>query len=205
MLRQKSNIYLRIKRIIDFCIAFMAMPFLGLFLFVCSICIKVDDGGSIFYIARRTGFKGKPFKMIKLRSMKPNAPDIRLEDDSTFNSSDDPRVTKFGKFARKTSIDEIPQIINVLLGDMSFVGPRPNSVSYYDRYTEKEKRIFTVRPGITGYNQVINRNSVGTKEKLKNDIYYVDHMSFLFDMKIVLKTIKVVLSKKNVYRVDEGN
>lgn len=204
MIRQK-NIYLRIKRIIDFSIAFMAMPFLGPFLLICTICIKVDDGGPVFYIAKRSGFKGKPFKMIKLRSMKTNAPDIRLEDDSTFNSSNDPRVTKFGKFARKTSIDEIPQIINVLLGDMSFVGPRPNSVSYYDRYTEKEKRIFTVRPGITGYNQVINRNSVGTKEKLKNDIYYIDHMSFLFDMKIVLKTIKVVLLKKNVYRFDGNN
>ena len=110
---------------------------------------------------------GKTFKMFKLRSMKVNAPDIRLADGSTYNGDDDPRVTKFGKFARKTSIDELPQVINILKGDMTFIGPRPDTPVGSAAYTEEEKIILTVRPGVTGYNQAVNRNSVLTKEKRK--------------------------------------
>ena len=138
--------------------------------------------------------------MFKLRTMKENAPDIRLSDGSTYNGDDDPRVTKFGKIARKTSIDELPQIINIILGDMSFIGPRPDTPVYLDQYTEEEKIILTVRPGITGYNQALNRNSVLTKEKLKNDIYYVQNLSLWFDIRIVFMTIKTVLTNKNVNR-----
>ena len=138
--------------------------------------------------------------MYKLRSMKENAPDIRLEDGSTFNGDDDPRVTKFGKFARKTSIDELPQIINVLKGDMSFIGPRPDTPMYLDKYTDEEKIILTVRPGITGYNQAINRNSVLTKEKLENDVYYVKHLSLFFDFKIIFMTINTIIMRKNINR-----
>lgn len=194
--------YMYIKRIIDFSIALIAMPFLCVFILVSAICIKLDDGGPIFYIAERIGRFGNSFKMIKLRSMKVNSPDIRLNDNSTFNSKNDPRVTRFGKFARRTSIDEIPQIINVLKGDMSLVGPRPDLVSYFSQYTKKEKLVLMVRPGITGYNQVINRNAAGIKEKLKNDIYYVNNLSLLLDIKIILMTIKVVLFQKNIYRVN---
>src|SRR5699024_990117 len=164
------------------------------------IFIKVEDGGPIFYMAERTGRFGIPFKMYKLRSMKVNAPDIRLADGSTYNGEDDPRVTKFGKFARKTSIDELPQIINILKGDMSFIGPRPDTPMYLEKYTPEERIILTVRPGITGYNQAINRNSVLTKEKLKNDIFYVKHMSLLFDIKIIFMTISTVLRHKNINR-----
>ena len=171
-----------------------------LIIFISFIFIKIEDRGPIFYKAERTGLFGKPFKMYKLRSMKVNAPDIRLEDGSTYNGDDDPRVTKFGKFIRKTSIDELPQIINVLLGDMSFIGPRPDTPMYLDKYTEEEKKILTVRPGITGYNQAINRNSVLTKEKLKNDIYYVEHLSLLFDIKIIFLTILTLLKRNNVNR-----
>ncbi|HCT16932.1 MAG TPA: sugar transferase, partial [Ruminococcaceae bacterium] len=143
---------------------------------------------------------GKPFKMYKLRSMKVNAPDIRLADGSTYNGDDDPRVTKFGKFARKTSIDELPQIINILKGDMSFIGPRPDPLSDLADYSEEDMLILTVRPGITGYNQAINRNSVLTKEKRQNDIYYVEHMSIGFDIKIIFMTLMTVLKRKNVNR-----
>lgn len=197
--------YIKIKRIIDFIVALLCMPIVGIVLGISAICIKHDDGGPIFYMAERTGRFGKPFKMFKLRSMKVNSPDIRLEDGSTFNSEDDPRVTQFGKFARKTSVDEIPQLINVLKGDMSLIGPRPDSVSYLSEYTKDELQILKVRPGITGYNQVINRNAVGTKEKLRNDIYYVKHMSFLFDLKIIFLTIKTVFTRKNIYRIEENN
>ena len=192
--------YQIIKRIFDFSLAFVSLPFLLPVLVVSAVLIKLEDGGPVFYMAERTGLYGKPFKMYKLRSMKVNAPDIRLEDGSTYNAEDDPRVTKFGRFARKTSIDELPQLLNVLLGDMSFVGPRPDSSFYLEYYTEEERIILTVRPGITGYNQVINRNAVGTKEKLRNDIYYVQNASLLFDFKIILMTIKIVLNSKGVYR-----
>lgn len=196
--------YIKVKRIIDFILALIGMPFLGIILLASAICIKLEDGGSVFYLADRTGRFGKPFKMYKLRSMKINAPDLRLEDGSTYNSVDDPRVTKFGKFARKTSIDETPQLINILKGDMALIGPRPDSASYINQYSEEERKILKVRPGVTGYNQAINRNAVGTKEKLKNDIYYVEHMSFLFDVKIICMTVKTVLFRKNIYRVDKG-
>lgn len=140
--------------------------------------------------------------MIKFRSMKVNAPDIRLEDGSTYNSDNDERVTKIGKIIRKTSIDEIPQALNILKGDMAFIGPRPDSAMWLNNYTEEERTILSVRPGITGYNQAINRNAVGTKEKLLNDIIYVEKMSFLFDLKIFCMTVKSVLLSKNIYRED---
>ena len=132
--------------------------------------------------------------------MKVNAPDIRLADGSTYNGEDDPRVTRFGRFARKTSIDELPQVINILKGEMSFIGPRPDTPMYLDKYTDEERMALTVRPGITGYNQAIKRNAVLTKEKLKNDVYYVKHLSLWFDIKIVFMTVITVLSHRNINR-----
>lgn len=188
------------KRIIDFCISLVAFPFV-LILCVCVwIAIKLDDGGPLFHMASRIGKDGRIFKMYKFRSMIVNAPDLRMEDGSTYNAEDDPRVTKVGHFLRKTSLDEIPQLINVLIGDMALIGPRPDSAFYLEHYTPEERIILTVRPGITGWNQAINRNSVGTKEKLQADIYYVNHLSFLFDCKVIWLTIKTVLTHKSVYR-----
>lgn len=195
-----SLIYRFVKRVFDImCSVILLIP-IGVVIAISTVLIKLEDGGPIFYMAARTGRFGKPFKMFKLRSMKVNAPDIRLADGSTYNGEDDPRVTKFGKFARKTSIDELPQIINVLKGDMSLIGPRPDTPMYLDKYTEEERIILTVRPGVTGYNQAINRNSVLTKEKLKNDVYYVKHLSLIFDIKIIFMTVATVLGNRNVNR-----
>ncbi len=188
------------KRLIDFIISLIALPFVLLLCLFVWIAIKIDDGGPLFYMASRIGKGGKIFKMFKFRSMKVNAPDIRMEDGSTYNAADDPRVTKVGEFLRKTSIDEIPQLLNVFLGHMALIGPRPDSAFYLEHYTPEERVILTVRPGITGWNQAINRNSVGTKEKLQADIYYVNHLSFLFDLKVLWLTVKTVLSHKSVYR-----
>lgn len=197
-----SLIYRFVKRLFDIiCSAILMIP-IGLVIIISAIFIKAEDRGPVFYMADRTGRYGKIFKMFKLRSMKVNAPDIRLADGSTYNGDDDPRVTKFGKFARKTSIDELPQVINILKGDMTFIGPRPDTPVGSAAYTEEERIILTVRPGITGYNQAVNRNSVLTKEKLKNDIYYVNHLSLWFDIKIVFMTIATVLGHKNINRVD---
>ncbi len=178
---------------------------IGLVIAVSTVFIKAEDGGSVFYMADRIGQFGKIFKMYKLRSMKENSPDIRLADGSTYNGDDDPRVTKFGKFARKTSIDELPQVINILKGEMSFIGPRPDTPMYLDKYTEEEKIILTVRPGVTGYNQAINRNSVLTKEKLKNDVYYAEHLSLWFDIKIIFMSLVTVLKHKNVNRTESNS
>ena len=188
------------KRLIDFIIALIAFPFVLLLCIFVWIAIKLDDGGPLFHMASRIGKNGRIFKMFKFRSMIVNAPDLRMEDGSTYNAEDDPRVTKVGKFLRKTSLDEIPQLLNVLIGDMALIGPRPDSAFYLEYYTPEERVILTVRPGITGWNQAVNRNSVGTKEKLQADIYYVEHLSFLFDCKVIWLTIKTVLSHKDVYR-----
>ena len=194
--------YRIVKRGFDIlCSAVLMIP-VGILVGIFSLVIKLDDGGSVFYMAERTGRFGKPFKMYKLRSMKENAPDIRLPDGSTYNGDDDPRVTRFGRFARKTSVDELPQVINILKGDMSFIGPRPDTPAGSAAYTDEEKIILTVRPGITGYNQAVNRNSVFTKEKLTNDIYYVKHLSLFFDIKILFMTLMTVLKRENVNRED---
>lgn len=197
-----SIIYRFIKRVVDIIGVIILMIPIGVIIIVSAIFIKFEDQGPVFYMAERTGRYGKLFKMFKLRSMKINAPDIRLSDGSTYNGDDDPRVTKFGRFARKTSIDELPQLLNVLKGDMTFIGPRPDSPIGSAAYTEEERIILTVRPGVTGYNQAVNRNSVLTKEKLKNDIYYVKHLSLWFDIKIAFMTITTVLGKNNVNRAN---
>lgn len=197
-----SLLYRFIKRLFDVIVSAILMIPIGIVILISGAAIKAEDKGPIFYMADRTGRFGRIFKMYKLRSMKVNAPDIRMADGSTYNGDDDPRVTKFGKFARKTSIDELPQVINILKGDMTFIGPRPDTPVGSAAYTDEEKIILTVRPGITGYNQAVNRNSVLTKEKLKNDIYYVKHLSLWFDIKIVFMTIATVLGHKNINRAD---
>ncbi|MBR4578564.1 MAG: sugar transferase [Oscillospiraceae bacterium] len=197
-----SLVYRFIKRLFDVMMSSVLMIPVGIVIVISGIFIKVEDRGPIFYMADRTGRFGKNFKMYKLRSMKVNAPDIRLADGSTYNGEDDPRVTRFGRFARKTSIDELPQVINILKGDMTFIGPRPDTPVGSAAYTDEEKIILTVRPGITGYNQAVNRNSVLTKEKLKNDLYYVNHLSLWFDIKIVFMTIASVLGHKNINRAN---
>lgn len=127
-----------------------------------------------------------------------NAPDIRMENGDTYNGDDDPRVTKIGRFMRKTSIDEIPQFLNVLNGTMSFIGPRPDTPDFLQVYEEKYPSVLTIKPGITGYNQAYFRNSIDGAEKMRNDNYYAEHLTFWMDVKIVFKTIKTVLFRENV-------
>ena len=153
----------------------------------------------IHYNAERIGRNGKLFKMYKFRSMYVNAPDIRNSDGSTYNGDDDPRVTKIGKFMRKTSLDEFPQFLNVFLGHMSIIGPRPDPPDDMEIYTEEQKGKLVVRPGITGYNQAYFRNSISQDEKFANDVYYAKNISFLFDVRIFFKTIVSVLRRDNVY------
>lgn len=191
--------YKYFKRLFDFLIASLLIILVLLVIMVFGILIKREDGGSIFYISERLGRNGKKFNLIKLRSMNENAPDLRNEDGSTFNSDNDPRLLSIGKFIRKYSIDELPQIINVLKGDMSLIGPRPDLPDAIHIYTEQQKKKLNVRPGITGYSQAYYRNSISANEKFNNDIYYVDNFSFCLDIKIMLKTISSILLHRNIY------
>lgn len=193
-----------IKRILDFIIGLMALPFIVVITLIMAPIIYFDDKGPIFYNASRLGRNGKPFKMYKFRSMMVNAPDIRNKDGSTYNGDDDPRVTKVGRFMRKTSIDELPQFLNVLLGDMSLIGPRPDPLDDMEIYTEYQKKKLNVRPGITGYNQAYYRNSVEQNEKFEHDVYYAENISFFLDIKIFFKTIATILTRDNVYNDASG-
>lgn len=190
----------RIKNILDRLIGFCAIPFFLIALILFGPIIYFTDRGPIFYNANRIGKDGKLFKMYKFRSMYVNAPDIRLSDGSTYNSDDDPRVTKIGKFMRKTSIDELPQILNLLNGTMSLIGPRPDPPDWLDKYPEEIKIFLKVKPGLTGYSQAYYRNSVDGEEKMKNDVYYAKHCSFIMDVKIFFKTIAIVLGHSNTYK-----
>ena len=192
-----------IKRLFDIMIGLLALPFVLLFIISLGPIIYFTDKGPIFYNGPRIGLHGKVFKMCKFRSMKVNAPDIRTADGSTYNSDDDPRVTKIGRFMRKTSLDEIPQFLNVLAGQMSFVGNRPDTPRMLDVYTNEQKKwLFITKPGITGYSQAYYRNSTSCEEKISNDIYYAKHESFIMDVKIIFRTFKTVLFRENINRSD---
>ena len=190
------------KRLIDILIGLFALPFVLLIIVCCAPFIWLTDRGPIFYNATRAGKGYKPFKMFKLRSMYVNSPDIKNPDGSTFNSDNDPRVTPIGRFMRKTSLDEFPQFLNILIGDMSFIGPRPKlyregRLNENDA-TEDMKKSFKVKPGGTGYAQAYYRNSITMEEKFHCDAYYADHITFWMDVKILLQTFYSVIGRKNI-------
>lgn len=187
------------KRIIDFVVAIVALPFWFVLLIIIGPIIYLQDRGSIFYNAPRLGKDGRVFKMYKFRTMKMNAPDIRNKDGSTFNAYDDPRLTRIGKFLRKTSLDEAPQLLNIIKGDMSIIGPRPDLPEHRLLYEENEVRKLEVRSGVTGFNQAYYRNTIPWKERIQHDIYYIDNLSLWFDIKIFFKTAVSVLRHEDIY------
>lgn len=187
------------KPLIDFLGALVMLPFVLIVIIVFGPIIYFTDRGPIFYNAERMGKDGHIFKMFKLRSMYVNSKDIRNADGSTFNSDKDPRVTPIGRFLRKTSLDEFPQFLNVLIGDMSFVGPRPSlTTTPYSEYNEIRRKRVSVKPGITGYAQAYYRNSISQDEKFKWDAYYADHVSFWMDVKVLFMTVWSVVAEKNI-------
>ena len=188
-----------LKRFLDICFSLIGILFFLIAYIIVAPIIYFTDKGPIFYNAERLGLYGKPFKMYKFRSMRVNAPDIRNEDGSTYNSDDDPRVTRIGRVMRKTSIDELPQFINVFLGQMTLIGPRPDPLDDMEIYTDEQKTKLKVRPGITGYNQAYFRNAITQDKKFENDVYYANNISFFLDVKIFIKTIITILKHDNVY------
>lgn len=188
-----------VKRILDVLICLLILPFVLLVTIPVAIIIKLEDGGPVFYRSMRIGLGFKEFGMLKFRSMKVNAPDLRNEDGSTYNSAVDLRVTKIGKRLRKTSLDEIPQFFNVLFGQMSLIGPRAGDIESKDTYEKDEKDKLLIRPGISGYAQAYYRNGLKVREKRMIDAWYAHNVSFLLDVKIVFKTIETVFKHDNIY------
>ena len=187
------------KRFIDIVLCIIILPIILLITIPIAIAIKIEDGGPIFYKSRRLGKDFKEFNMLKFRSMKVNAPDLRNEDGSTFNSLNDSRVTRIGRFIRETSLDELPQCLNVLLGHMSILGPRAGDVESKNTYEEDEQDKMLIRPGISGYAQAYYRNNLGVREKSLYDAWYAHNVSLWLDIKIFFKTIATVLKRENVY------
>ena len=192
------------KRALDIAIGIVALPFVLVIIAVLAPIIHHEDKGPVFYNAPRVGKDGRDFIMYKLRSMRVDAPDLVMEDGSTYNGADDPRMTRIGAFMRRTSLDEIPQFFNVLKGDMSVVGPRPDLRRETELYQGDEGEKLTVKPGITGYAAVYGRNSLPWHDRLALDVYYVRNISFLLDAKVFVRTFSTVFKQEGVFVEDES-
>lgn len=188
------------KRLIDFILSLIALIVLSPILFIVALLIKIDSKGPIFFLQERLGKNQKVFKIIKFRTMIVNAEHIG--DGLKVKEGTDPRITKVGKFLRRTSLDELPQLINIVKGDMSIIGPRP-PVTYHPykvgQYDERKKHRFDVKPGLTGLAQSKIRNSGTWDERIEFDLQYVKNVSFLFDIKIIIDTIKILFNKDVIY------
>ena len=181
------------KRILDFLISLIALLLIGWFLIIVAIWLHfANKGAGAFFFQERPGKDEKIFKVIKFKTMT----DERDADGNLL--PDEQRLTRVGKFVRSTSIDELPQLINVLKGDMSLIGPRPLLVEYLPLYNEEQRRRHEVRPGISGWAQCHGRNAISWAEKFKLDVWYVDHCTLWTDIKIIFITIKNVLMRKGI-------
>jgi exopolysaccharide biosynthesis polyprenyl glycosylphosphotransferase len=192
---QKANVkyYPYIKRFLDILLSLLALPIAIPIILIFAIIIKLETPGPAFFLQERVGLHGKYFKVIKLRSMGVNAE----KNGAQWATKNDPRVTKVGAFIRKTRIDELPQLFNVLKGDMSLIGPRPERPMFTAQFNEEIPGFIDrlqVKPGITGWAQVNGGYDITPREKLELDRYYINNMSFWLDLKIILKTIKVCLT-----------
>jgi lipopolysaccharide/colanic/teichoic acid biosynthesis glycosyltransferase len=187
-----------IKRLIDFLLSSILLVVLSPLLVLVSLWILFSTGSPILFSQTRLGEGGVPFEIFKFRTMVPGAVDLRNPDGSTFSTSDDPRVTQVGRFLRRTSLDELPQLLNIFKGEMSLVGPRPDQVDQLTYYTEEEMLKLSVRPGITGLAQISGRNQISWQQRKSLDLEYVRNQSLWLDMQILLKTIPYVLAGKGV-------
>lgn len=181
------------KRIMDILCSAAGLIFFSPLLLITTIVVRIRLGSPVFFHQERPGKDGKIFRMVKFRTM------TEEKDEQGRLLPDEQRLPKIGQFLRSTSIDELPELWNVLKGDMSLIGPRPLLVRYLPRYTTRQMRRHEVRPGITGYAQAYGRNALSWEEKFEKDVYYVEHLSFLLDLKILCKTVQTVLSREGVH------
>lgn len=189
-----------IKRLFDIVSSGAGLIILSPLLIAVAVWIKLDSKGPVFFMQQRAGRHEQPFKIFKFRTMLHRAPDeIDQHQEQVVSAGHDPRITKAGRFIRATSLDELPQLINIFIGDMSVVGPRPVLMEQTEVVPPGYKKRFSVRPGLTGLAQVRGRRSLGWLEQLAHDAEYVEKQSLPFDLKILLLTIKVVLTGSGIY------
>lgn len=179
--------YKHVKRFLDLLISLFVLVFAFIPMIIIAIAIKLESKGPVFFKQKRTGLNGKEFNLYKFRSM--------TADNNVLDFKSENKLTRVGKFIRKTSLDELGQVINIIKGDMSWIGPRPWIVEYYQNFTDEQKRRVEVLPGLTGLAQCNGRNNLSIFDKINYDIEYVDNFSFKMDLKIIFLTIKSVLSK----------
>lgn len=196
--------YSKIKRAIDILLSFFGIIILSPIFLIIAIAIKIDSKGPVFFLHKRIGKNGKEFEMYKFRTMCDNAEDMiknfteeqKKEFEKNYKLTNDPRITKVGKFLRKSSLDELPQILNILKGELSIIGPRPVVRDELEKYGDQKQKLLSVKPGLTGYWAVNGRSDTTYEERINMELYYVDHISFLLDIKIFFKTILVVIKRE---------
>jgi lipopolysaccharide/colanic/teichoic acid biosynthesis glycosyltransferase len=179
-----------IKRLTDIFFSILIVILTFPFLIISAIAIKLESKGPILFVQERTGLGGKNFRLYKLRGMIDNATNFGPE----LTQVNDPRITRVGRFLRRTSIDEIPNFFNVILGEMSIVGPRPEIIAITNRYNKEQRKVFNFKPGITGYSQINGRQMLSPEQRTQMEIDYYTHANFWSDFMIVMKTIGVVIS-----------
>lgn len=190
---KEIGFYSKIRRVIDFIISLLSLVIVIPIILLTSIFIMLESPGNPFYVQSRMGFMGKEFNLIKLRSMRTDAE----KNGAQWADKNDPRITKVGRFIRKTRIDELPQIFNVLKGDMSIIGPRPERqifVEEFVKYIPDFPKRLEVKPGLTGWAQVNGGYEITPEEKLRLDLFYIENRRFLLDVKIVLRTIQIIFT-----------
>ena len=181
-----------LKRVFDLCVASIALVTLAPLLLILATLVRIRLGAPVIFRQQRPGLHGRPFTLLKFRSMT----DARDAEGNLL--PDEQRLTPFGRFLRSSSLDELPELINVIRGDMSLVGPRPLLMEYLDRYTPEQMRRHEVRPGITGWAQVNGRNAISWDQKFALDVWYVDHLSFWLDLRILVMTVWRVVQRDGI-------
>lgn len=203
-IKTRKNYYIYIKRILDILLGTIGLIILLPIFVVIGIFIKIDSKGPVFFLHKRIGKNGKEFKMYKFRTMHENAEDMiknfteeqMKEWKENYKLANDPRITKVGDFLRRTSLDELPQIINIVKGDLSIIGPRPVIKEELEKYGENKEKFLSVKPGLTGYWASSGRSETSYRKRMKMELYYVDNISFQFDMKIFFRTVISVIKKE---------
>ena len=191
--KPRYGIYAKyVKRMLDFSLSLLAFVIFSPFMLIFTVLGAVKMGGNPFFVQERPGKDGKIFKLVKFRTM------TNKKDKQGNLLPDEQRLTNYGKFLRSSSIDELPELINILRGDMSIIGPRPLLVKYLPLYDDYQKHRHDVRPGLTGYAQVHGRNTVSWEEKFNMDVKYVEHITFVGDVRILLETVGKVLKREGI-------
>ena len=204
IVKDKKTAYKVVKRVFDIVFSLIGLILLSPVFLIISVIIKLDSKGPVFFVHSRIGEKGKPIGVYKFSTMVNNAEDLikkftpeqKEEFERSYKLENDPRITKIGNFLRKTSLDELPQILNILKGELSIIGPRPIIQAELEKYEENKEKFLSVKPGLTGYWAANGRSDTSYEERMQMELYYVDNMSFKLDVKIFFKTIFAVIKKE---------